>query len=79
MAGLYGVETRIINQAVKRNIQRFPYLESLRSQSVILKIESESQRGKHLKFLPYTRQQRNLFHRGLYQGPGKEMLRLYSA
>ena len=68
LAGLYGVETRIINQAVKRNFERFPepfffqltkdeaeiYLNSLRSQSVILKIGSENQRGKHLKFLPYA-------------------------
>lgn len=47
LAELYGVETRILNQAVKRNIERFPpefmfqidgsEQELLRSQSVILK------------------------------------------
>jgi hypothetical protein len=25
LAGLYGVETRVLNQAVRRNIERFPY------------------------------------------------------
>ena len=24
LAGMYGVETRVLNQAVKRNIERFP-------------------------------------------------------
>ena len=48
LAGLYGIETRILNQAVKRNIERFPgdfmfqlneeeAENSLRSQNVILK------------------------------------------
>jgi hypothetical protein len=47
LAVLYGVETKVLNQAVKRNLERFPekYMfqlteneqESLRSQSVILK------------------------------------------
>lgn len=46
LASLYGVETRALNQAVKRNIERFPAdfmfqveleeIESLRSQFVIL-------------------------------------------
>jgi hypothetical protein len=58
LAELYGVETRILNQAVKRNIERFPrdfmfqltLSESLasRSQIVILK------RGRNIKFLPYA-------------------------
>lgn len=59
LAELYGVETRALNQAVKRNSDRFPEdfmfqltLEegkavlALRSQNVILK------RGEHLKYAP---------------------------
>jgi hypothetical protein len=59
LAAIYGVEPRVLNQAVKRNAQRFPpdfafrltrmearEARSLRSQSVILK------RGQHLKFAP---------------------------
>ncbi len=55
---LYQVETRALNQQVKRNIGKFPerYMfqltrekyERLRSQNVILK------RGQHPKYLPYT-------------------------
>jgi hypothetical protein len=58
LATLYGVETRVLNQAVKRNPDRFPVdfvfqlneqeWISLRSQFVIL----EKGRGKHSKFLP---------------------------
>jgi hypothetical protein len=61
LAILYGVETRTLNQAVKRNMDRFPadfmfrltikeaaqHLPS-RSQSVILK------RGGNVKYLPYV-------------------------
>jgi len=60
LAELYGVETKIFNQAVKRNADRFPdefrfqlseneYI-SLRSQIVTL----EKGRGKHRKYLPYV-------------------------
>ncbi len=61
LAILYGVETRTLNQAVKRNLDRFPpdfmfrltpkeAAEQLpsRSQSVILK------RGQNVKYLPYV-------------------------
>ena len=58
LAELYGVETRVLNQAVKRNIERFPTdfmfqldkseWEFLRSQIVIL----ETGRGRHSKYLP---------------------------
>ncbi len=58
IAELYGVKTRILNQAVKRNITRFPpdfmfqitadEYRSLRSQFVTLK------RGEHSKYLPYA-------------------------
>lgn len=60
LARLYGVPTRVLNQAVKRKLDRFPddFLfqltdlesESLRSQSVILK----TGRGQHRKFLPFA-------------------------
>ena len=61
LAKLYRVETRAVNQAVKRNHDRFPEdfmfqltpeeaksVLSLRSQIVILK------RGQHMKYLPYV-------------------------
>ncbi|MGH9618162.1 MAG: ORF6N domain-containing protein [Bryobacteraceae bacterium] len=61
LAELYGVPTKALNQAVKRNRQRFPedfmfrltleeghYLETLRSQTVTLK------RGQHRKYAPYA-------------------------
>jgi len=61
LAELYGVETRVLVQAVKRNIKRFPQdfmfqltwdeIEALKSQNVILKTEG---RGKHIKYLPYA-------------------------
>ena len=58
LAELYQVETRVLNQQVKRNIGRFPdrYMfqltkkeyDRLRSQNVTLK------RGQHSKYLPYA-------------------------
>ena len=58
LAALYGVETRALNQAVRRNIGRFPEdfmfqlskEDCLRSQIVTL----NAARGKHLKYLPYA-------------------------
>jgi hypothetical protein len=60
LATLYGVETRVLVQAVKRNPDRFPEdfmfqltpeeAESLRSQTVILK----AGRGQHRKYPPYA-------------------------
>jgi len=60
LAYLYGVQTKVLNQAVKRNEARFPEefrfqltqseFESLRSQFVTLK----SGRGQHRKYLPYA-------------------------
>ncbi len=57
LAGLYGVETKVLKQAVKRNIKRFPddfmfeltkeEKQSLRSQNVTLK------RGQHSKSIRY--------------------------
>lgn len=61
LAQLYEVETRVLNQAVKRNIDRFPddfmfqltkeELISLRSQFVILENVGK---GQYSKFLPYA-------------------------
>ncbi|MCK4467409.1 MAG: ORF6N domain-containing protein [Desulfobacterales bacterium] len=58
LAELYGVETKVLKQAVRRNIKRFPddfMFEltkeenlSLRSQNVTLK------RGQHSKYLPFV-------------------------
>jgi phage regulator Rha-like protein len=60
LAELYGVETKQLNLAVKRNIDRFPYdfmfqlseveYDSLRFQIETLKIG----RGKHRKYLPFV-------------------------
>ena len=58
LARLYGVETKVLNQAVKRNIQRFPEdfmfqltkEECLRSQIVTL----NEAKGKHLKYMPHA-------------------------
>ncbi len=61
LAELYGVETKVLNQAVKRNIESFPedfmiHLtaeehELLRSQIVTLKPDG---RGRHKKYSPYA-------------------------
>jgi len=58
LAILYGVETKVLKQAVRRNFERFPddflieitksEFDSLRSQNVTLK------RGRHSKYLPFA-------------------------
>ena len=60
LAELYQVQVKVLNQAVKRNMERFPAdfmfqltteeSELLRSQIVTLKIG----RGTHRKYLPYA-------------------------
>jgi hypothetical protein len=60
LAAIYGVETRTLNQAVKRNSARFPEdfmfqlnqeeAEHSRSQPVIL----NAGRGHNIKYLPYA-------------------------
>ena len=60
LAAIYGVETRMLNQAVKRNNERFPEdfmfqltaeeVELSRSQTVIL----NPGRGQNIKYLPYA-------------------------
>ncbi len=61
LAELYEVETRVLVQAVKRNMDRFPphfmfqltqkEYDSLRSQIVTLE---PGGRGRHRKYLPYV-------------------------
>ncbi len=60
LAVLYGVETKVLNQAVKRNMERFPedfmfqlakeeaQISAPRSQIVTLK------KGQNIKYLPYA-------------------------
>jgi hypothetical protein len=60
LAAIYGVETRVLNQAARRNAERFPEdfrfqltteeAMASRSQTVILK----RGRGQNIKFLPYA-------------------------
>src|SRR5436190_12223834 len=52
LARIYGVPTFRFNEAVKRNLERFPadFIDALRSQNAILK----SGRGQHRKYLPYV-------------------------
>lgn len=69
LAVMYGVETKVFNQAVKRNIGRFPEkfrfqlvqeeYDNLRFQKGTSSLRSqfvtlESGRGKHRKYLPYA-------------------------
>ena len=61
LAELYEIETKVLNQAVKRNSKRFPVdfmfqltmeeYNCLRSQSVTL---NDIGRGKHRKYFPYA-------------------------
>ncbi len=63
LAELYGVETKVLNQAVKRNIERFPEefmfqlteeeAYSSRSHFVTLNV-SNNKRGLNIKYLPYA-------------------------
>ena len=62
LAVLYAVETRVLNQAVKRNNERFPErfcfqlnqkdIDSSKSQIVIL--DKKSGRGSNIKYMPYA-------------------------
>lgn len=64
LAALYGVTPKALNQAVKRNMERFPadfmfQLDRdeaglLRSQIVTLKPAGQSRQGRHRKYLPYA-------------------------
>jgi hypothetical protein len=61
LAILYGVETRTLNQAVKRNLDRFPpdFMFRLTSKAALEQMPSRSQsvilkRGQNVKHLPYV-------------------------
>ena len=68
LAEIYGVETRVLKQAVRRNLHRFPadfmfeltlvetrQIESLRSQTVTLEIKAKtSNRGRYSKYAPFA-------------------------
>ncbi len=70
LAELYGVETKVLNQAIKRNKERFPddfmfqltkiEAEYLISQNAIplrsqtVTLKKSNQRGLHIKYLPYV-------------------------
>ncbi|OGS21524.1 MAG: DNA-binding protein [Elusimicrobia bacterium RIFOXYA2_FULL_40_6] len=64
LAELYGVQTKVLNQAVKRNIERFPdefmfnltweEAKSLRSQFVTLEETEPLKQGEHIKHLPFA-------------------------
>ena len=62
LAQLYGVETKVLNQAVRRNLERFPedfMFELTKAEANLLEISSRSQfvtlnkgRGANLKYAP---------------------------
>lgn len=64
IAELYGVETKRLNEQVKRNIERFPErfmfqltaeeYQFLRSQFATSKTDTVNLRGKHSKYLSYA-------------------------
>ena len=61
LARIYGVETRALNQAVKRNISRFPpdFMFQLTKEEAEAELRSRSQivtlkRGMNIKYLPYA-------------------------
>jgi hypothetical protein len=64
LAGLYGVSTKALMQAVRRNADRFPQdfmfrlseqeVRVLRSQTVTLDDSRGGGRGQHSKYLPYA-------------------------
>ena len=62
IAELYGVETKVLNQAVKRNLLRFPERYCFRllkeevpcSRSQIVTLNDNSGRGSNIKYLPHV-------------------------
>lgn len=63
LAELYGVKTKVLNQAVKRNIERFPsdfmFQLTIPEMEVWQRVYSRSQivtlnRGQNIKYLPYV-------------------------
>lgn len=85
LARLYGVETKVLNQAIKRNADRFPVdfafkltkeeLDSLRSQIVTLD-QAENSLRSHIAILDSTndnslRCQIGTLEKGVFSGRGK--------
>lgn len=58
LAELYGTQTKVLKQAVKRNIERFPQhymFELTEKENEVLKSQfATSKRGEHSKYLPYV-------------------------
>lgn len=59
LAELYEVETKVLNQAVKRNISRFPddFMFQLNKEEADILLRSQFvtlKRGQHYKYLPYA-------------------------
>jgi len=64
LAELYDVETKALNQAVKRNIERFPGqfmfqldnkdISSISSRSQFVTLKNGSSRGSNIKFFPHA-------------------------
>ena len=61
LARLYEVETRVLNQAVKRNADRFPldFMFRLTAEEAVTVLNSRSQfvilkQGENIKYLPYA-------------------------
>jgi phage regulator Rha-like protein len=59
LAEMYGVETKVFNQAVKRNIERFPkdfmfQLTKVESEAVSRSQIVTLKQGQNIKFLPYA-------------------------
>ena len=60
LAELYGVPTKVFNQAVKRHKERFPsdfMFQLTKEEAVSIRLRSQSvtlKRGQHLKYLPYA-------------------------
>jgi len=61
LAVLYGVETKVLNQAVKRNIERFPaefMFQLTKNETDALSwsqiVTLDKKRGKNLKYAPYA-------------------------
>lgn len=65
LAELYGVETKVLNQAVKRNIERFPARFMFQLNQEETEIFSRSQfvtlkQGTNIKYLPYAFTERGI-------------------
>lgn len=94
LAELYGVETRVLNQAVKRNVQKFPAefifqltesewetLGSLPSMDNALRSQNvtlKSGRGRHRKYLPYVFTEQGVAMRRFLQSNAQVFQRLDS-